>query len=63
MICTFSAPERRKRNYPYANVEENVLDIPSSEQDHQANDESLQERKHQVDQDDGEKSQQVQCLT
>ncbi|XP_034239689.1 zinc finger protein 260-like isoform X2 [Thrips palmi] len=57
------SPERRKRNYPYANVEENVLEIQSSEQDHHSNEESLQERKHNVDQDEGEKGQQVQCLT
>lgn len=57
------SPERRKRNYSYVNVEENVLEIPSSEQDHQTSEEALQERKHSVEQEDGEKSQQVQCLT
>ncbi|KAJ1526241.1 hypothetical protein ONE63_009397 [Megalurothrips usitatus] len=55
------SPDRRKRNYSFVNVEDNVLEIPSTEQDHQSADDP-QERKHVSEQEDGEKSQRVQCL-
>lgn len=61
----FSAPERRKRNYAYVNIplEGHSMGMQSSDQDNQRAEESIQERKNSVEQEDNEESQPVQCLT
>lgn len=51
------SPERRKRNFTYVSVEENVMEIPSSEQ----SEESAHDRNHSSEQE-GEKNQ-GQCLS
>ena len=58
------SPDRRKRNVNFASVDQSMLEMPSSDQDHQQGEESLQEQKHAVQQRemDDEKCQ-VQCLT
>lgn len=58
MSYVVTAPDRRKRNVGFVAVEQGLLEMPSTEQEHQQTDD---EQKHSVEQRDEEKCQ-VQCL-